>query len=86
MSFGGERSRKILAYALAQQAAQKAAQQAAAEDIAPTISPEEEEAILATTLPGLEPEPSFLRRNFIPLFVGGGALLLGSIGLFLMLR
>lgn len=53
---------------------------------APTITPEEEAAILQATLPVPEPEPDFLRRNAVPLFVGGGILLLGVIGMFLMIR
>lgn len=56
------------------------------EDLAPTITPEEEQAILAATLPIPEPEPSFLRRNAVPLFVGGGVLVLGVIGMILMIR
>jgi len=82
--FGGERSRKILMYALAQQ---QAAAKAAPEDItAPTITPEEEAAILEAMLPIPEPEPSFLRRNAIPLFLGGGALIVGAIGMLLMVE
>lgn len=53
---------------------------------APTITPEEEAAILEALLPIPEPEPSFLRRNAVPLFVGGGFLLLGTIGMLLMIR
>ena len=56
------------------------------EDLAPTISPEEEQAILAATLPLPEPEPSFIRRNAIPLFVGGGVLVVGTLGMLLMIR
>jgi len=56
------------------------------EDIAPTITPEEELAILQATLPAPEPEPSFIRRNAMPLFVGGGVLLLGTLGLILMVK
>jgi len=56
------------------------------EDIAPTISPEEERAILAATLPLPEPEPSFIRRNAIPLFVGGGILVAGTLGMLLLIR
>jgi len=55
-------------------------------DIAPTISPEEEAAILQATLPIPEPEPSFIRRNAIPLFVGGGVLLFGIIGMVLLIK
>jgi len=53
---------------------------------APTITPEEEAAILQATLPIPEPEPSFLRRNAVPLFVGGGILVLGTVGMLLMIR
>lgn len=53
---------------------------------APTITPEEEAAILQATLPIPEPEPSFLRRNAVPIFVGGGVLILGTIGMLLMIR
>ena len=56
------------------------------EDLAPTITPEEELAILQATLPAPEPEASFIRRNAVPLFVGGGVLLLGTIGLILMVK
>jgi len=56
------------------------------EESLPTISPEEEAAILAATLPLPEPEPSFIRRNAIPLFVGGGVLVLGITGMFLMIK
>lgn len=51
-----------------------------------TITPEEEAAILQATLPVPVPEPDFLRRNALPLFVGGGVLLLGIVGMFLMLK
>jgi len=57
----------------------------APEDL-PTITPEEEQAILEATLPIPEPEPSFIRRNAIPLFAGGGVLVLGVIGLILMIK
>jgi len=56
------------------------------EDLAPTISPEEEMAILEAMLPIPEPEPSFIRRNAIPLFVGGGVLVLGIAGMVLMIK
>lgn len=56
------------------------------EDLAPTISPEEEMAILEALLPIPEPEPSFIRRNAIPLFVGGGVLVLGIAGMVLMIK
>jgi hypothetical protein len=56
------------------------------EDLAPTISVEEEQAILAATLPMPEPEPSFIRRNAVPLFVGGGVLVLGVVGMIFMIR
>lgn len=81
--FGGERSRKILMYALAQQ---QAAAKAVPEPEGPTITPEEEAAILEAMLPIPEPEPSFLRRNAIPLFLGGGVLILGAIGMLLMVK
>ena len=57
-----------------------------AQDIDPLISPTEEQAILEQTLPIPEPEPSFLRRNAIPLFVGGGVLILGILGMVLLIR
>jgi hypothetical protein len=81
--FGGKRSQMIYMMALQQQ------QQAAAappEDIVPTITPEEEMAILEATLPIPEPEPSFIRRNAIPLFIGGGALVLGILGMVLLIK
>ena len=53
---------------------------------APTITPEEEAAILEALLPIPEPEPSFLRRNAIPIFIGGGVLIFGTIGMLLMIR
>ena len=56
------------------------------EDTAPTITPAEEQAILEATLPIPEPEPSFLPRNAIPLFVGGGVLVLGMLGMILLIR
>jgi hypothetical protein len=56
------------------------------EDLRPTITPEEEQAILAATLPIPEPEPAFVRRNAVPLFVGGGVLILGILGMILMIR
>jgi len=83
--FGGERSRKILMYALAQQQAARSAE-APEDPTAPTITPEEEAAILEAMLPIPEPEPSFLRRNAIPIFVGGGVLIFGTIGLLLMIK
>jgi hypothetical protein len=52
----------------------------------PTITPEEELAILQATMPIPEPEPSFIRRNAVPMFVGGGVLLLGTIGLILLVK
>jgi hypothetical protein len=52
----------------------------------PTITPEEEQAILEATLPIPEPEPSFIRRNAVPLFVGGGVLVLGVLGMILMIK
>ena len=82
---GGDRSKKILMYHLAQQQAAKNAAPPE-EDLAPTITPEEELAILGATLPTPEPESSFLRRNAVPLFAGGGMLLLGTIGLILMVN
>lgn len=56
------------------------------EDIAPTITPEEELAILQATLPIPEPEPSFIRRNAVPLFVGGGVLVMGMLGMVLLIK
>jgi hypothetical protein len=56
------------------------------EDIVPTITPEEEMAILEATLPIPEPEPSFIRRNAVPLFVGGGVLVLGMLGMVLLIK
>ena len=56
------------------------------EDLRPTITPEEEQAILSATLPIPEPEPSFVRRNAVPLFVGGGVLILGILGMILMIK
>jgi len=56
------------------------------EDVLPTITPEEELAILEATLPFPEPEPSFIRRNAVPLFVGGGVLTLGVLGMILLLK
>ena len=56
------------------------------EDLAPTISPAEEMAILEAMLPIPEPEPSFIRRNAIPLFVGGGVLVLGIAGMIMMIK
>ena len=50
------------------------------------IAPAEEEAILAATLPLPPPEPSFLRRNAVPLFVGGGALVVGTLGMILIIK
>lgn len=50
------------------------------------LTPEEEAAILAATLPIEEPEPDFLRRNAVPLLVGGGTLLLGIILMVVMLK
>ena len=56
------------------------------EDLGPTISPEEENAILAATLPVPEPEVSFLTRNAVPLMLGGGVLLLGTLGMVLLIK
>lgn len=56
------------------------------EDLSPTISVEEEQAILNATLPFPEPEPSFLRRNAVPLFVGGGVLVLGVVGMIFLIK
>ena len=84
MSFAGDRSKKILMYAMMQQ--QQAAAKLPPEDIRPTITPDEEQEILSATLPIPEPEPSFVRRNAIPLFVGGGALTLGVLGRILMIE
>lgn len=55
-------------------------------DNAPTITPEEEAEILAATLPVPEPEMSFLARNAVPLMLGGGVLMLGTLGMFLMIK
>jgi len=55
-------------------------------DTSATITPEEEMAILEATLPSPEPEPSFIRRNSMPLLVGGGVLALGVLGLILMVK
>jgi hypothetical protein len=52
----------------------------------PTISPEEELAILQATLPIPQPQASFIRRNAVPIFVGGGVLLLGLLGMILMIK
>ena len=84
MSFGGERSKKILMYAMMRQRAKAA--NIPPEDIIPTITPEEETAILEATLPVPEPEPSFIRRNAVPLFLGGGILTLGLLGMVLLIR
>lgn len=81
--FGGERSKKILMYAMMQQ---QAAAKAAPEEVIPTITPEEEQAILEAILPIPEPEPSFIRRNAVPLFLGGGALTLGLLGMILLVK
>jgi hypothetical protein len=53
---------------------------------APIITPEEEMAIIQATMPVAVPEPSFLRRNAVPIFVGGGILLLATLGMILMLK
>ena len=82
---GGDRSKKILMYHMMQQRAAAASKQPP-EDISPTISPEEEQAILDAVLPIPAPEPSFIRRNAVPLFIGGGALTLGTIGMILMVK
>jgi hypothetical protein len=55
-------------------------------DDAPIITPEEEQKILQETLPLPVPEPSFLRRNAMPLLVGGSVLLLGTSGLVIMIK
>lgn len=55
-------------------------------DMSPTITPDEEQAILQATLPIPEPDPSFLRRNAVPLFVGGGVLVLGVVGMILLIK
>jgi len=52
----------------------------------PIISPEEELAILKATFPIPKPQASFLRRNAVPIFVGGGVLLLGLLGMILMVK
>jgi hypothetical protein len=85
MGLAGERSRKILMYHMMQQQARAKAPEPPPED-APTITPEEERAILEAAMPIPEPEPSFVRRNAIPLFVGGGALILGVIGVILLIK
>lgn len=50
------------------------------------ITPAEEQAILDATLPLPPPEPSFLRRNAVPLFAGGGALVVGTLGMILLIK
>lgn len=50
------------------------------------ITPAEEQAILDATLPLPPPEPSFLRRNAMPLFLGGGALVVGTLGMILLIK
>jgi ATP phosphoribosyltransferase len=86
MSFAGDRSKKILMYAMMQQQAAAVAAKTPPEDIRPTITPDEEQKILAAMLPIPEPEPSFVKRNAIPLFVGGGVLTLGILGIILMVK
>lgn len=57
-----------------------------AEELQPIVTLEEEAAILNATLPLPPPEPSFLRRNAVPLFAGGGALVLGTLGMILLIK
>lgn len=57
-----------------------------AENMQPVITPAEENAILNATLPLPPPEPSFLRRNAVPLMVGGGALVVGTLGMILLVK
>jgi len=50
------------------------------------LTPEEEIAILEQTLPIPEPEPDFLRRNIVPITVGGGVLFIGIILMVLLVK
>lgn len=47
---------------------------------------EEEEKILNSIYDIAPPNPSFITRNFMPLIIGGGSILLGVVALFLFLR
>jgi hypothetical protein len=84
---GSDRDKKRkLFYMMMLQQQQAAAAAKKAEVVVPTITPEEETAILEATLPIPEPEPSFIRRNAVPLFIGGGTLVLGLLGMVLMIK
>ena len=52
----------------------------------PTITPQEEMDILNVTLPPVEIEPSFVRRNAKPVLIGGSVLVMGALGMILLLR
>lgn len=54
--------------------------------IAPPITAQEEQQILAQTMPIQAPEPSFLSRNLIPIVIGGGVLFLSIIGMVLLVK
>jgi len=86
---GGDRSKKIYMYALMQQqAAASEARRKAEEEAAkiPVITVDEEMEILEATMPIPVPEVSFLRRNAMPLFIGGGVLTLGLLGMILLIK
>jgi len=50
------------------------------------VTPQVEQEIIRETIPPPKPQASFIRRNAIPLFVGGGVLILGVIGMLLLIK
>lgn len=50
------------------------------------ISMRDELAILQEVLPPVQPQASFIRRNAVPIFVGGGIMFLGFLGMLLMIK
>jgi len=90
MSYSRFGKSKKYAVLLAQQAAAEAAAKRKADEDAlakmPVITPDEELEILQATMPLPTVEVSFLRRNAVPLLVGGGVLTLGLLGMILLIK
>ena len=90
MSYSQFGKSKKYAVLMAQQAAaEAAAKRKADEDAAAKLSvitPDEEMEILQAMMPIQAPQASFIRRNAVPLFVGGGVLTLGLLGMILLIK
>ena len=88
MSYSRFGKSKKYAVLMARQAAAEAeAKKKADEDAARSIiTPDEEMEILQAMMPIQAPQASFIRRNAVPLFVGGGVLTLGLLGMIFLIK